>query len=114
MGDLVAGIRDAERELARPGWRILGAIGYLAFDVAVLWATFRALGVSLPPGALTLGYLLGYVANVMPIPAGIGVLDGGLTAALVFYGAPGHLSLTEFTKNRSHITIFYQDLYNER
>ena len=88
VGDLVAGIRDAERELARPGWRLLGAVGYLAFDVAVLWATFRALGVSLPPGALTLGYLLGYLANTIPVPAGIGVLDGGLTAALVFYGAP--------------------------
>jgi uncharacterized membrane protein YbhN (UPF0104 family) len=86
--DLLAGIGDAGRELARPGWRLLGAVGWLGFDIAVLWATFSALGAAPTPAALVLGYLLGYLANVVPVPAGVGVLDGGLTAALVIYGAP--------------------------
>jgi uncharacterized membrane protein YbhN (UPF0104 family) len=87
-GELIAGIRDAEQALVRPGWRLLGAVGWLGFDIAVLWATFSALGGPPPAAALVLGYLLGYLANVLPVPAGIGVLDGGLTAALIVYGAP--------------------------
>jgi uncharacterized membrane protein YbhN (UPF0104 family) len=87
-GALIEGIRDAERALARPDWRLLGAVGYLVFDVAVLWACFRALGDAPSPAALMLGYLLGYLANVVPVPGGVGVLDGGLVAALVLYGLP--------------------------
>jgi uncharacterized protein (TIRG00374 family) len=67
---------------------MLGAVGYLGFDIAVLWATFSALGTPPAPAALVLGYLLGYLANVIPVPGGVGVLDGGLTAALILYGAP--------------------------
>ena len=81
---LLPGIRDAEDALKRPGWRLLGAVGWLAFDIAVLWTTFSALGSPPAPAALAFGYL----ANVIPVPGGVGVLDGGLTAALILYGAP--------------------------
>jgi uncharacterized membrane protein YbhN (UPF0104 family) len=87
-GDLIAGIRDAQHTLTRPHWRLLGAVGWLVFDIAVLWATFSALGTPPAPAALALGYLVGYLANVIPVPGGVGVLDGGLTAALILYGAP--------------------------
>jgi hypothetical protein len=33
-------------------------------------------------------YLAGYLATWMPIPGGVGVLDGGLAGALVLYGMP--------------------------
>jgi hypothetical protein len=84
----VAGIDDAKRALVRPSWRLLGAVGWLGFDIAVLWATFSALGIPPEPAPLVLGYLLGYLANVIPVPGGVGVLDGGLVAALTLYGAP--------------------------
>ena len=87
-GDLIAGIRDAGDAVRRPGWRLVGAVGWLGFDIAVLWATFNALGTPPAPATLVLGYLIGYLANVIPVPGGIGVLDGGLTAALILYGAP--------------------------
>ena len=32
-------------------------------------------------------YLVGYLGNVLPVPGGIGVLDGGLVGALVLSGA---------------------------
>jgi uncharacterized membrane protein YbhN (UPF0104 family) len=35
-----------------------------------------------------LGYLIGYLANLVPIPGGFGVLEGGLAGALIAYGAP--------------------------
>ena len=35
-----------------------------------------------------MGYLVGSLAGALPIPAGLGVLEGGLIGALVLYGAP--------------------------
>jgi uncharacterized membrane protein YbhN (UPF0104 family) len=87
LGGIVEGIRDAELIAAKPNWRLLGALGYLGFDIAVLWATFSAVGHVPVVPALVLGYTIGYLANAVPIPGGIGVLDAGLTGALVLYGA---------------------------
>jgi Lysylphosphatidylglycerol synthase TM region len=86
--ELAAGIRKAERTAARPSWRVGAAIGYLGFDIAVLWASLRALGYAPAIGAMVVAYLVGYLANWMPIPGGLGVLDGGLAGALVLYGMP--------------------------
>ena len=86
--ELSAGIIRALQSLRRPSWRLLGALGYLAFDIAALGATFAATGHPLAVAPLTLGYLIGYLANLIPIPGGFGVLEGGLAGALVAYGAP--------------------------
>jgi uncharacterized membrane protein YbhN (UPF0104 family) len=88
VSELAAGIRDAERTAARPSWRAAAAIGYLGFDIAVLWASLRGLGYAPAIGALVVAYLAGYLATWMPIPGGLGVLDGGLAGALVLYGMP--------------------------
>ena len=91
--DLLEGIRDSWRVLLHPTWRLLGGFGYLLFDIAVLWAMLRALGETPPVAALVLGYTIGYLANAVPIPGGFGVLDGGLAAMLLVYGAPaGHVA----------------------
>lgn len=82
------GVAEAEQELftRKPSWRLLGAIGYLAFDIGVLWVTLRALGGVPSVPAVVLAYSVGYAANSLPVPAGIGVLDAGLAGALVLYG----------------------------
>jgi uncharacterized membrane protein YbhN (UPF0104 family) len=87
LSGIVDGIGDAERTAARPSWRLLGALGYLWLDIAVLWATFSAVGHVPPVPALVLGYTVGYLANAVPIPGGVGVLDAGLAGALILYGA---------------------------
>jgi uncharacterized membrane protein YbhN (UPF0104 family) len=87
MHTTAAVVREAKDEVLHPTWRLLGAVGYLWLDVAMLWVAFRAFGETPPVGALTLAFLIGYLGNVIPIPGGIGALDGGLTAALVLYGA---------------------------
>jgi uncharacterized membrane protein YbhN (UPF0104 family) len=86
ISDLVEGARTAESAIRRPSWRLLGAIGYLGFDIAVLWATFAATGDRPSLAPLTLAYIVGYLANLIPIPGGVGVLDGGLVGMLVVYG----------------------------
>ncbi|MGN6870437.1 MAG: lysylphosphatidylglycerol synthase domain-containing protein [Solirubrobacteraceae bacterium] len=86
--DLAAGIDRARGSVRRPSWRMLGAIGYLGFDIAALGATFAAAGRPIAAAPLVLGYLIGYLANLVPIPGGFGVLEGGLAGCLIAYGAP--------------------------
>lgn len=81
-------VRDTAAVTFQRDWRVLGSIGYLLFDIAVLWACLRAVGVSVPVLALVIGYQVGYLSNVVPIPGAIGVLEGGLLGALVLYGLP--------------------------
>lgn len=86
--DVGIGIPAARHALARPSWRLLGAAGYLLFDVAVLWTSFAAVGPVPPLAPLVVAYLVGYLANAIPIPGGVGVLDAGLVGALALYGLP--------------------------
>jgi uncharacterized membrane protein YbhN (UPF0104 family) len=88
LQDIGAGIPDARHALARPSWRLLGALGYLLFDIAVLWIAFAAVGPLPPLAPLVVAYLAGYLANAIPVPGGIGVLDAGLVGALALYGLP--------------------------
>ena len=93
LAPIAASVREGEHITfcRRPSWRLLGALGYLAFDVAVLWVLLRADGSAPNIAVLTLAYSVGYAANWVPIPGGIGVLDAGLTGALVLYGvSPVH------------------------
>jgi uncharacterized membrane protein YbhN (UPF0104 family) len=88
LAAIATGVREAEHRTfrRRPSWRLVGALGYLAFDIAVLWVVLRAVGPAPSIAAVTLAYSIGYAANSLPIPGGIGVLDAGLTGALVLYG----------------------------
>ena len=79
-------IRDTSRTLFSFDWRLLGALGYLWFDIAVLWVCFKALGHTPPIASLVLAYQIGYLSNLIPIPGGIGVLDGSLVGMFVLYG----------------------------
>jgi uncharacterized membrane protein YbhN (UPF0104 family) len=79
---------DVRRIVCARDWRLIGPVAYLVFDVAVLWVCFRAFGQHRPPvAALVLGYQIGYLSDVIPVPGAVGVLDGGLIGALVLYGA---------------------------
>jgi uncharacterized membrane protein YbhN (UPF0104 family) len=88
LEDIATGIPAARGALLRPNWRLLGALGYLLFDIAVLWTTLAATGPAPPVAALAVAYLAGYLPNVLPIPGGIGILDAGLVGALGLYGLP--------------------------
>jgi uncharacterized membrane protein YbhN (UPF0104 family) len=90
LGAIATGVREAEQTAfsKRPSRRLAGAVGYLAFDIAVLWVLLRAVGHAPSVAVVTLAYSIGYAANSLPIPGGIGVLDAGLTGALVLYGIP--------------------------
>jgi uncharacterized membrane protein YbhN (UPF0104 family) len=79
-------IRLTEHVLFRWDWRIVGAIGYLWFDIAVLEVCFAAAGPVPPVAIVVLAYQIGYISNVIPVPGGIGVLDGSLVGMFALYG----------------------------
>ena len=86
LGD---GVREAGRVLRRRDWRVIaGSLGYWAFDNAVLWACFRAFGESPAITLVLMGYLIGQLGGLLPIPGGVGGIEGGLIGTLIVYGLP--------------------------
>ncbi len=83
---IAASLDGAWQRLFHPHWRMLGAAGFLLLDMAALWVVCRATGHPLGVLALSLAYFIGYLASMLPVPAGLGVLDSGLAGALVLYG----------------------------
>jgi uncharacterized membrane protein YbhN (UPF0104 family) len=54
--------------------------------MGALRAACAATGHPIGVPALIIAYCIGYLATAIPMPAGLGVLDSGLSAALVLYG----------------------------
>jgi uncharacterized membrane protein YbhN (UPF0104 family) len=86
---LVAGTAEAVAILRRRDATVIaGAVGYWAWDNAVLWATYHAVGAAVPVSIVLMGYLIGQLGGLLPLPGGVGGIDGGLIGTLVVYGAP--------------------------
>jgi uncharacterized membrane protein YbhN (UPF0104 family) len=83
---IAASLEGGWQSLSNPHWRLLGAVGFQCLDIAALWAACRATGNHLGALALAVAYFIGYVATLIPMPAGLAVLDSGLAGALVLYG----------------------------
>jgi uncharacterized membrane protein YbhN (UPF0104 family) len=81
------GIDEAARVLARRDWRVIaGSAGYWAFDNAVLLACLHAVGDAPPLTLVPMAYLIGQLGGLLPMPGGLGGIDGGLLGAVVGYG----------------------------
>jgi uncharacterized membrane protein YbhN (UPF0104 family) len=66
--------------------RLLGAVGYWLFDNLALYACLAAF--AHPPAfwAVAMAYLVGMLANSLPIPAGLVAVEGGLVGMLLLFG----------------------------
>jgi len=74
---------------SRGGLAVIGAAGYWAASIGVLWASFHAFGVHVPLAVVVQGFFLGMVANLFPLaPAGVGAVDAGMIGAFVLFGIP--------------------------
>jgi uncharacterized protein (TIRG00374 family) len=86
------GFRFALGLFAHPsrGWlAVVGAAGFWAASIGVLWASFHAFGVHVPLAVVVQGFFLGMVANLFPLaPAGVGAVDAGMIGAFVLFGIP--------------------------
>jgi hypothetical protein len=76
---VIGGTSEAVELLRSRDLTILaGAVGYWAFDNAVLWATLEAVGANVPISIVLMGYLIGQLGGLLPLPGGVGGIDGGL------------------------------------
>jgi uncharacterized protein (TIRG00374 family) len=90
---LSGGIHFAWQKLRHPDWAMIGTISWWGFNIAVLYATFRAFGKAPPTAVLIQAYFVGMLGNLLPLPGGIGGVDGGMIGALVAFGVSGSLAL---------------------
>jgi uncharacterized membrane protein YbhN (UPF0104 family) len=85
-----AAVRDA-LQVARSGdVRLAGAVAYWMFDAAVLWAMLHAFGASPSIQTVALAYLIGQVANTVPLP---GTVSGGMAGVLIAFGSPAVVAI---------------------
>ncbi|MGK2932321.1 MAG: lysylphosphatidylglycerol synthase transmembrane domain-containing protein, partial [Solirubrobacterales bacterium] len=89
---LAEGVRVALKLVAHPtraGLAIIGAIGFWAANVGILWASFKAFGIAIPFGVVVMGFFIGMAANLIPfVPAGVGAVDAGMIGTFVLFGFP--------------------------
>ena len=89
---LATGVRTAIAYVRHPGRSanaLVGALGWWAGNIGILWASFHAFGVEVPFGVVVQGYFVGMVANLAPSPAaGVGTVDAGMIGAFVLFGIP--------------------------
>jgi uncharacterized protein (TIRG00374 family) len=89
---IASGTRTALSILRHPSsglLSILGAAGFWAANIAVLWACFHGFGVSVPKAVLVQGFFVGMTANLLPFfPGGVGSVDAGMIAAFLAFGLP--------------------------
>jgi uncharacterized membrane protein YbhN (UPF0104 family) len=84
---LATGVTGTVEVLRRRSWRVLGTWVEVLGAIAALWAALIAVGEHLPFAVVALGYLIGQLAQVVPVPGGIGAIDAGVTGMLAVYGA---------------------------
>jgi uncharacterized membrane protein YbhN (UPF0104 family) len=91
-------IRDALGFLRSGDARLLGAPAWWAFDAAVLWATFQALGEPPALAVLAFAYFAGQVGNTIPLP---GAVSGGMVGTLLAFGVAPDLALSSVLAYRA-------------
>ena len=68
---------------------MIGAVGFWAANIGVLWASFEAFGGNVPSGSWCRASSSGMAANLIPSPAGgVGSVDAGMIGAFVLFGVP--------------------------
>jgi uncharacterized protein (TIRG00374 family) len=83
-----------------------GSFAYLAFDMAALGFGFAAVGTVPAFGALALGYLVGQLGNLIPLPGGVGGTEGALVGVfVVFHVNVGDAAAAVLTYRLFQVTI---------
>ncbi|HEY2772210.1 MAG TPA: lysylphosphatidylglycerol synthase transmembrane domain-containing protein [Solirubrobacteraceae bacterium] len=96
-----SGVRTALDLVRSRDPHLLGAIGWWGFDIAVLWACFHAFGASPPKAVIVMAYFVGMFGNTLPLPGGIGGVDGGMIGAFSAFGVSVDVSIVSVLAYRA-------------
>lgn len=87
------GVRAAIGHVRHPDQTLGGAFAFWTFNIAVLWAAFHAFGEPPPLAVLVMIYFVGMLGNLLPLPGGVGGVDGGMIGASIAFGVPSSLAI---------------------
>ncbi len=82
---VASGVRTAIAYMRNPrrgALALVGANGFWAAQIGVMWASFEAFGLDVSLGVLVQGFFVGMLGNLVPSPAGgVGSLDAAMIAS---------------------------------
>jgi len=81
-----SGIRTAFDLVRSNDPYLLGGPAWWGFDICVLWASFHAFGEPPPFTVIVMCYFVGTLGNLLPLPGGVGGVDGGMIGAFAAFG----------------------------
>jgi hypothetical protein len=87
-----SGVREAIVLIRSGDPGLLGAVAWWGFDISVLWAMFHAFGSPPPFTVIWMAYFVGMLGNLLPLPGGLGGVEGAMIGAFVAFGV--NLDLT--------------------
>jgi len=88
-----SGLRTAVRLIVAREAGVLGAVLWWGFDIATLWACFHAFGEAPPWAVVVMAYYVGMLANTLPLPGGIGGVDGGMIGTFIAFDVNAGLAV---------------------
>jgi uncharacterized membrane protein YbhN (UPF0104 family) len=86
VGALSDGVVDAMRVIRAGDWRLSGALAYWLLDNLTLYAALLAFGNAPSVWVVCMAYLVGMLANSIPVPGGFVAVEGGLVGMLLLFG----------------------------
>src|SRR5262249_47983213 len=81
-----SGVREAIVLIRSGDPGLLGAVAWWGFDISVLWAMFHAFGSPPPFTVIWMAYFVGMLGNLLPLPGGLGGVEGAMIGAFVAFG----------------------------
>jgi uncharacterized membrane protein YbhN (UPF0104 family) len=88
-----SGVRTAIDLIRARDPGLLGALAWWGFDISVLWAMFHAFGSPPPFTVIWMAYYVGMLGNLLPLPGGLGGVEGGMIGAFAAFGVNLDLSV---------------------
>jgi uncharacterized membrane protein YbhN (UPF0104 family) len=96
-----SGVRTAIDLVRGRDLALFGAVGWWGFDIAVLWSCFHAFGGAPPTAVVVMSYFVGMLGNVLPLPGGIGGVDGAMIGAFSAFGVSPSLAVVSVLAYRA-------------
>jgi putative heme transporter len=88
-----SGVRTAIDRIRARDVGLFGALAWWGFDICVLWATFHAFGSPPPFTVIWMAYFVGMLGNLLPLPGGLGGVEGGMIGAFAAFGVEFNLAV---------------------
>ncbi|HVE67857.1 MAG TPA: lysylphosphatidylglycerol synthase transmembrane domain-containing protein [Solirubrobacteraceae bacterium] len=99
---VATGVRTAIALVRERRAGVLGAFLWWGLDICVLWACFHAFGQDPPYFAIiVMAYFVGMLGNLLPLPGGIGGVEGGMIGAFILFDVDQSYALVSVLSYRA-------------